>query len=46
MMKWNREDWQGRSKKQVESTNKLLALTFIVGTGIMLLGVIIQSIID
>lgn len=43
---WNREDWQGRSKKKVENNNQLLALTVILGVGIFVIGLIIQSILD
>ena len=45
-MKWNRNDWQGRSKKQVENNNQLLALTFIIGVGIFVIGLIVQTLLN
>lgn len=44
-MKWNRNDWQGRSKKQVENNNQVLALTVILGVGIFVIALIIQSLL-
>jgi len=44
-MKWNRNDWQGRSKKQVENNNQVLALTVIVGVGISIIALIVQSLL-
>ena len=45
IMKWNRNDWQGRSKKQVENNNQVLALTVIVGVGISIIALIVQSLL-
>jgi len=44
-MKWDRNDWQGRSKKQVENNNQVLALTVIVGVGIFVIALIVQSLL-
>ena len=44
-MKWNRNDWQGRSKKQVENNNQVLALTVILGVGIFVIALIVQSLL-
>jgi uncharacterized membrane protein YidH (DUF202 family) len=44
-MKWNRNDWQGRSRKQVENNNQVLVLTVIVGVGISIIALIVQSIL-
>jgi len=44
-MKWDRNDWQGRSKKQVENNNQVLALTVIVGVGISIIALIVQSLL-
>lgn len=30
--KWNSRKWQGRTKKQVESSNKVLGYTLIIGS--------------
>lgn len=40
---WNENDWQGRSKQQVESTYKLYAFS-VIGLAICLLGILINNI--
>ena len=44
-MKWDRNDWQGRSKKQVENNNQILALTVIIGIGTFVIALIVQSLL-
>lgn len=39
---WNRDDWQGRSRKQVEG-NHLIAMGIVAGTVVLLLALIIRT---
>lgn len=42
--KWNPADWQGRTRKQVESTNTIMAYTFM-GVVIALVSMFVVSIL-
>lgn len=42
--KWNRNNWQGRSKRQVES-NEMIAFYSFAGFIITLLGIIIWDLV-
>lgn len=44
MEKYNPRDFQGRSKKQYESTGKIMSLIFIAVSTFILLGVVYLSI--
>ena len=39
---WNRKDWQGRSRNQVEG-NHLIATAVVTGVVVLLLALIIQT---
>ena len=39
---WDPNEWQGRSKKQVDSNNWVAATTFLLGIGILLVIFIIS----
>jgi len=43
-MKYDPSDFQGRSKRQYESTGKIMSLIFIVASAVILLGVVYLSI--
>ena len=39
---WDRNAWQGRSKEQVESNNKVAVYSLIIGLGIFIVTVILE----
>jgi len=45
MKDWNYKDWQGRSKKQVESNYEVLAYTIVVGFVIIVGALVAQSLL-
>ena len=44
MEKYDPREFQGRTKKQYESTGKIMSLIFIVASAVILLGVVYLSI--
>jgi len=44
MEKYDPKDYQGRTKKQYESTGKIMSLIFIIASAVILSGVIYISI--
>ena len=43
MVNWNKGDWQGRDKRQVENNYKVVGYSVVIGTIVLVIAIILEK---